>query len=62
MEQNKKTLSVTVTALENLFQSFNHHWYNGELEAPVIAVSPDHTNGAYGWCTTWKAWKDKPNT
>lgn len=26
---------------------------------PVIAVSPDTTSGAYGWCTTWKAWKSK---
>lgn len=23
----------------------------------MITVSPDHTRGAYGWCTGWKAWK-----
>ena len=26
------------------------------LERPVITVSPDTTSGAYGWCTSWKAW------
>lgn len=24
----------------------------------MITVSPDHTRGAYGWCTGWKAWQD----
>ena len=26
---------------------------------PIITVAPDTTKGAYGWCTSWKAWKDK---
>lgn len=28
----------------------------------MITVSPDNTSGAYGWCTCWKAWKDKDDT
>ena len=41
---------------ENLFSKFNEKFYNDELQAPVITVSPDTTKGAYGWCTAWKAW------
>ena len=55
----KKSLGSAIAALESLFQQFNLKFFAGTLEAPVIAVSPDTTSGAYGWCTTWKAWKDK---
>ena len=44
--------------LENLFSKFNEKFYNGELQTPVITVSPDTTKGAYGWCTAWKAWSN----
>lgn len=53
-----KNLSEVVKSLEELFQACNKRFYNGELEAPIITVSPDTTSGAYGWCTGWKAWKD----
>jgi len=55
----KKSLGSAIAALEGLFQQFNTKFFAGELEAPVITVSPDNTSGAYGWCTTWKAWKSK---
>lgn len=59
MEGTKKSLGSAIAALEDLFQQFNLKFFAGNLEAPVIAVSPDTTSGAYGWCTTWKAWKSK---
>lgn len=51
------SLKVIIGQLEDLFKLFNVKYYNGELQKPIIAVSPDVTNGAYGWCTTWKAWQ-----
>ena len=51
------TLKPVIEKFESLFSTFNMKFYNGELEKPVITVSPDTTKGAYGWCTSWKAWK-----
>ena len=53
----KGSLQSIIGKLEELFETFNQVYYNGELQKPVIAVFPDTTSGAYGWCTTWKAWK-----
>ena len=47
----------TVKNLDELFDTFNAHLFNNELEKPVITVSPDLTSGAYGWCTAQKIWK-----
>ena len=52
----EQSLKPIIDKLENLFSKFNEKFYNGELQAPVITVSPDTTKGAYGWCTAWKAW------
>ena len=41
-----------------MFTKFNRHFYGGELNPPMITVSPEHRNGVLGWCTSWKAWKD----
>lgn len=46
-----------VKTLEDLFNKFNAHLFNSEIETPVITISPDTTSGAYGWCTTQKIWK-----
>jgi rubrerythrin len=54
---NKASLQQVIGKLESLFSKFNEHFYNGELQTPVITASPDVTRGAYGWCTGWKAWK-----
>lgn len=53
----KGSLQTIIGKLEDLFQTFNDEYYEGKLEKPVIAVFPDTTQGAYGWCTCWKAWK-----
>lgn len=52
------SLKPVIEKLESLFSSFNQKFYNGELQTPVITVSPDTTKGAYGWCTSWKAWSN----
>ena len=59
-KQNEFTVSLqnVIAKLEAMFSKFNSHFYNGELEAPVITVTPEHKNGILGWCTSWKAWKD----
>ncbi len=51
------SLQKTIGELEDLFEIFNYEFFNGELNKPVITVSPDMTKGAYGWCTSYKAWK-----
>lgn len=54
----KTTLQGVLKKVEDMFQNFNSIFYDGELEQPIITISPDMTKGAYGWCTTWRAWKD----
>ena len=54
-----QSLEPVIKQLETLFSKFNDRFYNGELPKPIITVSPDNTSGAYGWCTSWKAWTDK---
>ena len=56
---SEKSLKPIIGKLESLFSNFNQKFYNGKLQKPVITVSPDITKGAYGWCTTQKAWKEK---
>lgn len=55
---NEVSLKPVIEELESLFSKFNKAFFEGKLEKPVITVSPDHTRGAYGWCTGWKAWQD----
>lgn len=52
------TLSNTVSVLESFFSKLNDKLFGGELPKPVITVSPDTKRQCYGWCTTWKAWRD----
>lgn len=52
-----QSLKNIIQKLEDLFEQFNSKFYNGQVQRPIITVSPDMTKGAYGWCTTWKAWK-----
>lgn len=51
------SLQEVIGQLESLFSKFNKKFFDGQLEKPVITISPDTTRGAYGWCTSWKAWK-----
>ena len=55
----EQSLKPIIEKLESLFSKFNEKFYAGELQRPVITVSPDAKRGAYGWCTAWKAWTDK---
>ena len=55
----EKTLKDIITSIEGLFDTFNARYYKNQLQRPVITISPDHTQGAFGWCTAWKAWKEK---
>lgn len=48
---NEISLKPVIEELENLFSKFNARFFAEKLEKPVITVSPDHTRGAYGWCT-----------
>jgi hypothetical protein len=57
MDRKDISLVSVVTQLDNLFEVFNNEFYNGELQKPIITVSPDTTSGAYGWATSWKAWQ-----
>lgn len=55
---SNKTLKDTIEQLENLFGVFNKTYFENQLSKPIVTVSPDTTKGAYGWCTSWKAWKE----
>lgn len=54
----RKAVKEIIEKLETLFSRFNEKFYNNELQMPIITVSPDTTKGAYGWCTSWKAWSN----
>lgn len=51
----EQSLKNIIQKLEDLFEQFNTKFYDGQVQIPVITVSPDMTKGAYGWCTSWKA-------
>lgn len=55
---SEASLKPVIAELETLFSKFNARFFENKLERPVITVSPDHTRGAYGWCTSWKAWQN----
>ena len=55
---SEASLKPVIDELETLFSKFNARFFENKLESPVITVSPDHTRGAYGWCTSWKAWQN----
>ena len=55
---SEASLKPVIDELETLFSKFNARFFENKLERPVITVSPDHTRGAYGWCTSWKAWQN----
>lgn len=58
MEQ-RQSITKAIENLESLFSKINKDLFDGNLELPVITISPDSTKGAYGWCTTKKVWHDK---
>lgn len=54
------TITNDIKGLESLFSKLNQRFFDNQLESPVITISPDVHN-AYGWFTTWRAWKTKDN-
>lgn len=54
------SLKNVIQNLEDLFQVLNSKYFESELAKPVITVSPNTMKvNALGWCTTYKAWKDR---
>ena len=51
----------TVTYLSKMYDFFNEKLFGGELIKPVITISPDEKNKAYGWITRDKLWKESEN-
>ena len=47
----------SVTYLSKMYDYFNEKLFRGELKKPVITMSPDEKNKAYGWITRDKLWK-----
>lgn len=53
-----KEYIATVTYLSKMYDFFNEKLFGGELIKPVITISPDEKNKAYGWITHDKLWKE----
>lgn len=53
------TLLSAIDELQRTFKLLNGHYFNGELEKPVITILTDVTSGAYGWLTLGKVWSSK---
>ena len=62
---NNNSLTPIIETLEDLYSKFNFKVFNGELETPVITLSPNSKRGSgaiLGWFTTWRSWgTDKDN-
>lgn len=56
------SLKDSLKKLENYFDFLNNLAFKGELERPVITISPDQTSGAYGWCSVNKIWNNGDDT
>ena len=55
------SVSKLIIEIESYFSIINDRYYAGQLQKPVITVSPDTKNRAFDWCTSWKAWKQESN-
>ena len=51
----------TVTYLSKMYDFFNEKLFGSQLIKPVITISPDEKNKAYGWITRDKLWKESEN-
>ena len=57
MKENKMDLSVQMVAdLNKTFDAINTHWYNNELQKPVVLVQSIRKPNVLGYCTTKKVW------
>ena len=51
----------TVTYLSKMYDFFNEKLFGSALIKPVITISPDEKNKAFGWITRDKLWKENEN-
>ena len=52
------TIRPTIKAAEELYDTLNQHFFDGELPKPVITISPDKKGRALGWCSAKPVWDD----
>lgn len=55
------TMAELSAALMAAFNAINEHYYNGELEKPVITFKEGARKSAYGWIETRKQWVQGKN-
>ena len=48
----------TIEYFSGLYDYMNEKLFNGELKKPMITISPDPKNKAFGWITSEKLWKE----
>lgn len=64
---NKATLIENINNIEILFDILNKHFFNDELERPILTLNPGSTSRnkgrtvTLGWCSTKRIWIDKNN-
>lgn len=56
-----KQYQDTINYISEMYDFFNEKLFGGELIKPVITISPDEKNKAYGWITRDKLWKENEN-
>jgi hypothetical protein len=60
-EQPEPSISLIIHILEKMFKQINDKFFESIIQKPVIAVAPSspRKDRLGGWCTSWRAWKDK---
>ncbi|MDR3314130.1 MAG: SprT-like domain-containing protein [Oscillospiraceae bacterium] len=53
------TIQSAIDELQRMFKFLNAHYFNNELERPVITILTDYKGGAYGWISVGKVWSSK---
>ena len=56
-----KQYQDTINYISEMYDYFNEKLFGGELVKPVLTISPDEKNKAYGWITRDKLWKENEN-
>lgn len=55
-----KCVELSISELNRIFQEFNKHYFDNDLESPVILVQSNGKNrNALGWFTTKRIWVNK---
>ena len=61
MEIGVKQYQDTINYISEMYDFFNEKLFNSELIKPMLTISPDEKNKAYGWITRDKLWKENEN-